>query len=1269
MSASELNSHQIVEASAGTGKTYKIKNLVVNLLASKEARCTIDKLLVLTFTEAATSELKAGVRESIEKALQTGKIQENGRPHTLDVDQIKLLRDALNNYDQGAISTIHSFCQRALQQYAFENGEQFKLEVVDDTPIFERFLNEHIRERWPEFGARLPALLKLSGYDDTCRERMLKVLTVWQRGGENEDMLEPSGEKPPDEAVFFPAVREACAEIVSQVNGFDPNDPEANRFTADYRALNINGTSTNSKVPKFITPLLLLAHKAPQRADGLWEFLSESISAEDFIKEGFERPLITEAKWNKSANRAVDSATHLQRWRKLYDAAERLRPVLFAAPQLLYAWTIREVYEKTQAYKREHGVISFNDMLMRLAEALRREDKQSVHYLRDALRAQFRYGLVDEFQDTDRIQWEILERIFIRDKKPNQPPHLLVVGDPKQAIYRFRQADVEIYLAAKQSMQAGAKAKFTYLDTNWRSDKDLLDALDLLFKPANDGGAGWFDAGQAASLPSCEFKSVSARPTEKNALPNEGKNLPSAVTVINCNNYGNCGPAREDYATFVAAEIKALLRGGMRIREKDDAAYRPLNARDIFILVRKRSEAEPFENALASAKIPFSFYKKDGIYESQEATSLSLMLDALADPHNTALMRQALLTPFLRIYMGDLPHFDELQPEHPVKYRLARWRHLAERREWSVLFQSLLEDTGVLWLNEERHLVAPPGPPLPWEVARLCSPRPFAANSSVPAPDAGTTAPSVAERRAANYLQLTEALERAARCEHLDIHELALKLRRWRAGSESMGQDQDLHRIESEDAKVQIMTVHASKGLQAPIVFLAAGFTSGKQRHDFRKYHSGNRVVFDLTNSPEAKNAADREDKCEERRLFYVALTRAKHCLYVPFLEERRSSGPLCNDLAPAIKTAWIDRNPRPARLAVRELREELSRIHAEKEQIGSTPAADAAAVLEFSAQSLQPEAVPLHRLARRMRSFSRLSKSHSVRYFGEEKWQSRNDEDLKAVALPTGPAAKNDPEEDIDLPEPPELQPDELPPGVNSGQVLHDVLERVDFREALSFPGDLPADRSPMGGLITQAMQDWNVNEPPEAQKQRPYARQVAQMVRSALKVDLLGDGWRLGNLEEKDRVSELEFHYPLPQPIRQRAAPGIEIDELGFLNGFVDLVFRHDGKYFILDWKSNRLLSYEHDMLDRCMKKHRYKIQYWLYTLAVARWLEQAGLDYEKSFGGVVYVFLRGLGKGRAGLYVDRDVKPVREIEDKLFTMLNYTREEDDSGSEDEK
>ena len=1132
----DLDRHGFIEASAGTGKTHTIESLVVRLLTEKQD-IELENILIVTFTEKATSELKQRIQEKLEKErVAQGNHAENS----------KKIKDTLDAFDTASIHTIHGFCQTVLREFAFENKSLFSSEVINDGPLLETSLKEQMRKSWPEtYGDVLPDLLAVSEFSGK-EERFLSLVTGLARRFRPESgdtIAPPVNEQSPPETI---------RSILDRVDTF--KELVHPGFSETFEQLNLK--------------------KAPK--DLFRSFLAEIIKSNPDIKT--LTPLLSQMGLFKTPDiwlRNKPNADVCPGFTSLMEKAVALHSDCLGLIHSLTVNSLIQLKKDAVSLKDSRGWLSYDDMISRVESALYGPGCEE---LLRRLRMKYKAAFVDEFQDTDMAQWKIFRRIFLETPQIPLNNRLFLIGDPKQAIYAFRGADVFVYLAAKNEMVRLADegwASLYSLATNWRSAPGLVTSFNRLFcrEP-------WFVPGEQAG--SFEIGYLESGYPDEPLRPEilvADDSRRSPLNIVDISRHTQARQVKSDLAEFITDEILYLMdRGGMEIQKKN-ALPRPLNHGDFCILVRGKNDLTALEPLLVRKKIPYTYYKKPGLFLSDEAFHLSLLFHGIRDPGNTVEVKKALLTPFFDIHSSGIGDYD-LQPmDHPVKQLFSSWNLMSMDRKWSRLFHSLMEDSGLIFRESPAH---------DWD------------------------------RKQTNYKQIFEHLEWTAYKKNLDFRGLSAVLDGYRNQTADVDEQGDIHQIETEDTKVQIMTMHVSKGLQFPIVFIAGGLTGANQDvyHTYHRYDSPREIrkVFDLTKTLD-KEQHVREKNDEDKRLFYVALTRAQFKLYVPYFspgKNHRLNGPVPGFISAALGEAFPKDSPEADASWL------TSSVH---DTLEPSPCPEAR-----NDESLNSAILPCASLPRpgdyrarkyRMESFSTLHGRHYHKEKAEAVFSVFHTNGLK----------ERDDDERQSLTPPPQstpAQPQEIPGGANTGSMLHDILETIDFQNVSDDPGKLLTMDSSRE-LIDKTMAMYGVASCHRDSVCRIISSTLTTQVRAA------EEPFTLASLKPSQRLHETEFFFPMPKKL---SVPGMDSTSKGYLHGFIDMIFHKNGKFYVADWKSNRLEEgYGRTSMEKCMTESGYHLQYRIYTAATLRWLGKTlgeTFDPDQHFGGVFYFFLRGMGIG---------------------------------------
>jgi exodeoxyribonuclease V beta subunit len=827
--------------------------------------------------------------------------------------------------------------------------------------------------------------------------------------------------------------------------------------------------------------------------------------------------------------------------------------------------TVRRLTQVRDERMLSRGVMSFDDLIQRVARGLDPGSNPRASSLLTTLRERYKVAIVDEFQDTDSLQWSIFRRIFLEGEAGTR---LFVVGDPKQAIYGFRGADLPTYFRAVQEMSGSHAAAEYPLLVNWRSSPGMIDALNRLF-----------DAGRFFPSATPRFRPVDVAPaaSRRANLSRDDSDRPP-LTIVDVDDQRKASDARRQFARFTAAEIDRLLHSGPNgsplIEIGTAGRWRPLRASDICLLVFKRKEADDVVRALTRRNIPYSFYKSGTVRGSAEARDLGYILAALAEPEDESQFVRAALTMFFRVAPLEIMKQHGMPANHPARILFQSWKALADERRWSEFFTSLIEETGILF--HER-------------------------------------TDSEHARRLATLRLLVGRLQFAAYQRNLDLFGLIDVLE---AGDVDSRVDDDFEPQGTDAPRVQIITIHSAKGLEFPVVFLAGGFTNPRKASCIPYREDDGNLVFDLAlvdsdaaAKPGIPARVERDQLEETRRLYYVALTRAQFKLYVPWLDKkpRVEKHSILTLLKPAIEASDILAEPTLAQRIAGTSLECIVPLTISKgdDQVPNKPEA-------IDVERLLPAVDPtIERRRIQVQSFTalhRLAKRAAADEFGDR--PDRRDE------TPVPAVEASDPFR-----------------GAEFGELVHEIFEHIDFAEVKAARTERDLETGPAGKRIADAVQrslPRLVTRPAEATVEAQCRRLLQTLVWRALRTPLSVLGGRLCDLPVGDCLREIEFLYP------QADAPA---HGEAFTKGYIDLVFRWGGAFYLLDWKSNLLPAYDPASLDRAMDELGYRLQAKLYREALVRWLTpmRSRVKGGARFGGAFYVFLRGLNgvDDRAGIF----------------------------------
>lgn len=1189
-----LQGMQLVEASAGTGKTFSLAALYLRLVVEQGAE--IRDVLVMTFTRAATRELRerirlrlaraaglaaepAGAEDNAEDRFALALLEQAMARGESSQQLVRRLREAAIRMDEAVISTIHAFAQQAAAENAFDSGLPFdRGEQIDDRVL----LPEVVADYWRGQAIARP------------HARAVALTQLWA-----------------DPAALEKDLRPALQQPHARLAG-----PPESEISGLHRQVLELWQSQRGKLEEWLEELTqpggLLKDK------GLYRYLQwcgdvstlmanleaglQGTPAGHPALPGWLRDFTDEAGARKHIQARAVKAGLCPHELELVQALARLQPLGYLAALRAALDSVRGTLAQRKHARRQY---SFADMIEALHGAI--TDADNGRTLAKALHRTWPWALVDEFQDTDPLQYRILREIYYGRRRGA----LIMIGDPKQAIFGFRGGDVFAYL------QAARDADGCYgLDTNFRSTEGLLQAVESLFSAVPGESDGPF------LIRGIDYHPVRAgRASGDKIIEQGGKPLPAMTAWVLEAADLNKKQACEQLQNATVAEIYRLLAGddGAKLLSRDKGARR-LRPADIAVLVNTNDEATEMQMALARHGIAAVCLHQASVFAGEQAQDLQLVLRAAAMPADGDAVRAAQVTALGGCHQGEMLALagDEAAWQAVIgEYQSAhqRWR-----------------DSGILAMLEP--------------LIQAASPRLLKLRDG--------------ERRLTNFLQLAELLAEAeSECFGLEalIHWLDEQISESGDGGET-GENRQL-RLESDEALVRVSTVHRVKGLQYGVVFLP--FTpflgvrpaAGQPPRGFHD-DKGRSWLDYAADAVDPEGARALTEACAESlRLLYVALTRAEQACYfawgaVPGAQNSALAWLLhARDGADPSRVADA-RSKLPAWLNPETIRQRLNDCAARCPQaLQMTAPPPALAAAQRLAPTPPPrgrarEDFPARRPAWSVFSFTRLvaGGSHVPPTAGAD--DEVPDNSLDAVGTDSLPAAR----EAAEVP---------LVPlrGAAFGTAVHDVLETTRLH-TWPAPGESVPD--PLRQIIARTLSDAGVALPEGGRQRAQLLTGVGELVARTLHTPLPEIG-PLAALADEQQLAELEFHLGLGGPalgelVDLLAVHGYATRQMqarrqvvlrGLMHGFIDLVVEVDGRYWVLDYKTNDLgrlwADYAHAPLARAISEAHYDLQYLIYTVALHRHLQRhlGGYSPEQHLGGVQYLFVRGMN-GRdadSGIY----------------------------------
>ena len=1194
----EFSGINLVEASAGTGKTYNITSLYIRAIVERDV--AVSKLLVVTYTEAATKELKDRLLERIRQSisvLKAGEVSDQSDQFLVDLldkvddtdEAVERLQRAVRLFDEASVYTIHGFCYQALQEQAFESRAMYDAEMIgDDSELVQEAVDDYWRNWVAEVSAN-PAkrpLLSLMKDNNLGPEQLADelgayiakpYLQVLPKSSLSRDQIMDKLEKLND---LYEQMRKVWRQERQDIIDLLLSDaPSGNKYRSDYLE------SWSAYMDDF-----LAADNAPLSPFKQFDNFALSTIA-DNLRKGYDEPP------KHDFFNFVDDYLDLL-------ALVRQFTVTFKKDLLEY------LREKLNQKKEELQVLSYDDLLLRLRNAL--QDGERGDKLAAQLREKYPIAMVDEFQDTDPNQYDIFRSVY----GGHSSAALFMIGDPKQSIYSFRGADVYSYLKARNDAPEPNRFR---LDRNFRSTPELLEGLNTF----------WGSHGNPFVVDEISYQTVSwgfSRDTYSKLKVDGQSRPPVNFRRLSCAGQDKKSKKRaaqqvaRDTAEQISRMLKASRQGPVTIGGD------PVKAQDIAVLVRRHSQADMISQALQQKGIKSVHHSDQSVFESSEAEQLQQLLKAVADPANENLVKTALALPFTGYSAGDLIDIEE----HSTKWgRLlalfSGWNQRWQEHGFAPMFRSMLAD---LQVSEE--LISYPD----------------------------------GERRLTNLLHLGELLQEEALRQKEGPRSLLHWLARKRKDISQKNEEEQLRLESDEDlVKIVTMHKSKGLQYPVvfcPFLWYGPHIQDKGQPLEYHHPEDNDTSYLDFNHLSDERSEkqfyAQREELAESLRLAYVAMTRAEHGLFLSWDYARASQfsalGYLLQDPRQALellkaKVGYGD----SVSWSADELHHRIAELceqypqHFTMEEIPDVDAGEQQELGFGNESDRGPQLKP--------RSFERstpLTTSYSLSSFSSlSSWTDDDDPDMpdydQFLAVDYG-------EDEIDSSKKSIFT---FPKGPQPGTCIHHIFEEIDFA-TLQDLDTVIKQSLPQHGIdgrweaVVRDMINTVVHKPlhpvPELKLSKLSGRDIIPEMEFYYPNQELQTAELLSIIRESGDVAN---HY------QGGAAEG-------FLKGFIDLTFQFRDKFYLLDYKTNHLgnniSDYDSQILTHEMQEAYYDLQYHIYSIALHRLLKKQlpGYSYEQNFGGAFYLFLRGMNTdGNEGIYFD---KPDRSVIEKLDNYLGGTK-----------
>ncbi|PLX67686.1 MAG: exodeoxyribonuclease V subunit beta [Denitrovibrio sp.] len=1121
-----LTGTNLIEANAGTGKTYNITGLFVRMIIEKQY--SVESILVVTYTKAAVSDLKAKIYRRLLAVRDAILSRKDGttppddpfaceyadeRAKSAESD-LKLIKYAIRDFDQCSVFTIHGFCQRMLKESAFSGKIPYDVELSGDIrEIIKKPVYDFWRKNFYSADkAVIPRLAKESpdGLVDFYMQVSSSLSAELIRPEKEISEQEVADNAKYIEAAFgviskeWKLVREEVTELLDPAN---PNYP-----------LNRNSYSIHivERTLAIFEKKILENRYTMEDSDG------------DLIR-------LTQSNVTKSLKKG-HSLDHsfFEIFENWYKDAEEFNTLTENYVSGLKYRLCDYMDSNLEKHKLNNNMQSYDDLITRMRDAVCTDGSS----MANTLYSKYMAALIDEFQDTDPYQYDIFNIAFGKKGRP-----FFMIGDPKQAIYSFRGADVYAYLKASKS----GGDKYT-LTQNYRSDSNLVESVNKFFDKEN----------------SFLMDDISYKPSrgDKNYRLNvNGKTYPP-MTIWNAEK-----TTAQQIAGSTARHIAELLNTSASGNASLDG--KPVQPSDIAVLCRSRKQMIMVKEALADCLVPAVMSGSESVFDSVEAMELISVLQAVISPFSQKAVKTAMATSLFGYNANDIHGITETEEWDRITEEFRSYNDLINMKGFAPMFFSL-----------------------------AASRRLFEK----------TAATKNGERKLTNLIHLSELAQRHEADRKASPSDI-LKWMKEKMTQENGREEEAELKMDSDENAVTIITIFKSKGLEYNIVytpFLMFPSGSNPRVKNYPKYHKDEKYYLDITDSQQSKDYANDEKMAEDLRIAYVALTRANSVCFTAWGEAKESYK---TSIAKLINGEYEKYDPTVLKsfasetgIRVCSLPENVVQTYTNSKEKPKTAGRTFSSVIPYGWQ---------------INSFSRLIHSSSAgvkdtdQFTAQEKQEETSRFDIFS-----------------------------FPKGAKAGTFLHECMENIYFENYSKFS---------VLDTVHEKLEKYSFDQ--------SYAPAVADNLISIIEKDVAGIN--LSKLKKGQYIPEMEFHISTGkfssadisdifeksgEDDFAKAASTLSFSTMqGFMNGFADLIFQQNGKYWVLDWKSNHLgsdiHSYSFEKMHAEMLGSHYYMQMHIYILALHMHLKKLipHYSFDTHIGGGLYLFMRGVNSlGTEGFYL---------------------------------
>ena len=1215
----DLSSNMILEASAGTGKTYSLEHLFIRYIL--ESGISVKEILVVTFTEKAASELKKRI-----KALLRKKLSHTEAEHHLEKSHI--LKKALYDFNEAPIFTIHGFCQNCLSGFPVESGLPFDFKIMKSGNIYEETVLDYFRTLDIDGDDEYLSFRSGKSSFDECFRYFVNIL--------RKDSLSGGVNIYPDEKCNLQYEKlkkdfsSKTGKIYDTLQLLKELDPDEELITSINNKLKL-------RINANFRPLLIELFNKLVKAETLSEFFS------DDLLYHFGRITKLTLSWLDNNEKDISlldeneyefvlilDSLFLLPEGFCFDEGKKDFPFHDIAGAAFIIRSMKILNKNLYLKKMKNSELDFSDLIKLTRDAVMNGCDSRGKEFKEEIRRKYKIVMIDEFQDTDNLQWEIFSSIFFDHDR-----RIILIGDPKQSIYRFRGADIEVYFKALNEIKKGSISYM--LETNYRSEKRVVEALNKIFEKVFSRSSG---GGHPIDFTAVKYLEEKDKLLEKGGV--------EFLAVENDEKF-KADDVSSTLETLFAAEIKNLLES------------ESVQASDICILLESNEKCRNMYKNLVSLDIPAVYEGDIDLFESDEIHIVLDFLSAVSSPLDRGKIIKTLISPLFDFQFSDLPPLDDDYSFEKLSSSFYRWKEMTDRGELSTV---LAEVTG----SEKLFPQLSGESKIPYLIRRI--------------------AEIGGERKITNFDHIGEILINRNRLKRDNSSELLSYLISVMEGAEN--EDEKLTRLERDDKSVRIMTIHKSKGLEFPVVFFGGGFTGDslpKSNENYYEYVVEGQRYVDLVKKSENKLKHYYEQWEEKKRLYYVAFTRAEQKLYLPLFKHSSLNyisdiyGLMVYDLlVSSLKEIGICPEIPFAGMALpgKMKRDEFSDIISEKIyqlilenfndcELFTVNTELYSSIPENGLAPFSKDRITNEDAAVEIGDFPMVFKNAAGNYDNKNislfSYSSivRAEENRTHYSIKPLLLGENSPGDDELVPSSAtsvsldasgtldEGKGDET--AVNStsgkdknnilkgplfGNLMHTLLEKADYQKILKYKNaDSMAEDEETRTLSKKISKQFLPHDRIDSSLSE-IMKMLYKTIHGSFSIPGEDTPLFIGQLEEESRRHELEFLLKIKEGSGTGLLnlPSLHLDN-GYIKGFIDLIFLYDNLYYIADWKTNylgnKIEDYQGENLETAMEEHNYYLQMKLYMTALARIISvREGIALKNAverIGGCYYFFLRGL------------------------------------------